>query len=84
MMSWFDLMRQAQGSPDLDTLARQFNLSTEQAQKAMAAVHGVTIIGVKSPGQEFVYAKDETRISANDLLVVSGHSDLLDRFAARP
>lgn len=54
------------------------------AQSKVSERYGVTIIGVKSPGQEFVYAKDETRISANDLLVVSGHSDLLDRFAARP
>lgn len=47
MMSWFDLMRQAQGSPDLDTLARQFNLSTEQAQKAMAAFLPAFAMGMR-------------------------------------
>jgi trk system potassium uptake protein len=31
-----------------------------------------------------VYATPETRIAANDLLIVSGHADLLERFAARP
>lgn len=46
--------------------------------------YGVTVIGVKSPGREFVYAEPTTRISANDLLIVSGHADLLERFAARP
>ena len=46
--------------------------------------YGVTVIGVKPPGEDFEYATDETRISANDILVVSGHSDLLERFAARP
>ena len=46
--------------------------------------YGVTVIGVKAPGEEFQYATDETRISANDLLIVSGHADLLERFAARP
>ena len=46
--------------------------------------YGVTVVGVKSPGLDFVYADRDTRISANDLLVVSGHSDLLERFAARP
>ncbi|GGC09016.1 potassium transporter [Cellulomonas carbonis] len=46
--------------------------------------YGVTVIGVKPPGEEFVYATEETRISANDLLIVSGHADLLERFAARP
>ena len=54
------------------------------AQSKVRERYGVTIIGVKSPGQEFVYAEPDTRISANDLLVVSGHSDLLERFAARP
>jgi len=46
--------------------------------------YGVTVIGVKPPGEDFEYATDQTRISANDVLVVSGHSDLLERFAARP
>jgi trk system potassium uptake protein len=46
--------------------------------------YGVTVVGVKSPGQEFVYAEPDTRISADDLLVVSGHAQLLERFAARP
>ena len=54
------------------------------AQSKVRERYGVTIIGVKSPGQEFVYAEPDTRISSNDLLVVSGHSDLLERFAARP
>ncbi len=46
--------------------------------------YGVRVIGVKPPGLEFVYATPQTRISGNDLLVVSGHAELLDRFAARP
>lgn len=54
------------------------------AQTKVLERYGVTIIGVKSPGQEFVYAEPQTRIAATDLLVVSGHSDLLERFAARP
>jgi trk system potassium uptake protein TrkA len=46
--------------------------------------YGVTVIGVKSPGTEFEYANDHTRISAEDLLIVSGDTTLLDRFASRP
>jgi trk system potassium uptake protein len=46
--------------------------------------YGVTVVGVKPPGEEFVYATEDTRIAANDLLIVSGHADLLERFAARP
>lgn len=46
--------------------------------------YGVTIIGVKAPGVPFEYATDETRIDASDVLIVSGDSTLLERFAARP
>ena len=54
------------------------------AQSKVRSRYGVTVIGVKSPGRDFVYATPDTRISANDLLVVAGHGDLLERFAARP
>jgi len=54
------------------------------AQSKVRTRYGVTVVGVKSPGEEFEYATPETRISANDLLVVFGHADLLERFASRP
>jgi len=54
------------------------------AQSKLQERYGVTVIGVKSPGMEFQYATPETRIAATDLLVVSGHADLLERFAGRP
>lgn len=46
------------------------------------ATHGVTVVGVKSPGRDFTYASPETRVERDDLLIVSGHTDLLERFAA--
>lgn len=57
-----------------------FTIGQSQIRKR----YGVTVLGVKPPGEDFVYATDETRISANDILIVSGHADLLERFAARP
>jgi len=54
------------------------------AQSKIRERYGVTVVGVKSPGVEFVYATPETRISQNDIIIVSGHADLLERFAARP
>jgi trk system potassium uptake protein TrkA len=54
------------------------------AQSKIRERYGITVIGVKSPGVDFVYATPDTRISGNDLLIVSGHADLLERFAARP
>lgn len=46
--------------------------------------YGVTVVGVKSPGEDFTYARADTRVSSRDMLIVSGHVDLLERFAARP
>ncbi len=54
------------------------------AQSNVRQRYGVTVIGVKSPGIDFQYATPETRVSANDLIVCSGHADLLERFAGRP
>ncbi len=46
--------------------------------------YGVHVIGVKSPGVDFEYATSETRVHRDDLLVLTGDSELLDRFAQRP
>lgn len=46
--------------------------------------YGVTVVGVKSPGQDFTYAVPDTMVSSHDLLIVSGHTELIERFAARP
>ena len=54
------------------------------AQSKIRERYGVTVVGVKSPGLDFQYAKPDTRISQNDIIIVSGHADLLERFAARP
>ncbi|MCC9203976.1 potassium channel family protein [Arthrobacter sp. zg-Y769] len=48
------------------------------------AKYGVTVVGVKSPGEDFTYAQPSTKVSSRDTLIVSGHVDLLERFAARP
>ncbi len=46
--------------------------------------YGVTVVGVKSPGQDITYARPETKVSSHDLLIVSGHAQLIEKFAARP
>jgi trk system potassium uptake protein len=43
---------------------------------------GVTVVGVKPIGAEFVYATAETVVSSGDLLVVSGGPGNVERFAA--
>jgi trk system potassium uptake protein TrkA len=42
----------------------------------------VTIVGVKSPGKPFTYATADTTVSDHDLIIVSGASPDIERFAA--
>lgn len=46
--------------------------------------YGVQVIGVMSPGGEFEYGSKSTVIHSDDLLVVGGDGDLVERFAQRP
>lgn len=47
MFNWFDLMRQAQASAGLEVLMRQYQLSADQAQKALAATVPAFALGLQ-------------------------------------
>ena len=47
MLNWFDLIRQAQGNAGFDALSRQFQLSGDQQQKAMAAFMPAFMMGLQ-------------------------------------
>jgi trk system potassium uptake protein len=53
-------------------------------QSQIRSKYGVTVVGVKSPGADFTYAVPETKVTAHDMLIVSGPTDLLERLATRP
>jgi trk system potassium uptake protein TrkA len=57
---------------------RGISLGESQVRKK----YGITVVGVKSPGKEFTYATPETVISNHDLIIASGNTADLDRFAA--
>lgn len=42
----------------------------------------VTVVGVKTPGQPFTHATQDTVVSAHDLIIVSGAAADVERFAA--
>lgn len=52
------------------------------AQTDIRKKFGVTVVGVKAPGNEFTYATAETVISNHDLIIVSGKSGAIERFSA--
>ena len=43
--------------------------------------YGVTVVGVKAPGKDFTYATPDTVVSNHDLIIVSGNSADIERFA---
>jgi trk system potassium uptake protein TrkA len=43
--------------------------------------HGITIVAVKSPDEEFTYATAETELTYNDIIIVSGRTEAVERFA---
>jgi hypothetical protein len=47
MIDWFDVMRRAQGGEAFDNLARQFNVTPEQAYKAALAVVPAFMMGLQ-------------------------------------
>lgn len=46
------------------------------------AKHGITVVGIKRVDQDFVYAVPDTIVLPNDVLVISGTIDDIERFAA--
>jgi trk system potassium uptake protein TrkA len=57
---------------------RGIRLAESQVRKKF----GITVVGVKSPGKDFTYATPETVISNHDLIIVSGNSADIERFAS--
>ena len=53
-------------------------------QTALRSKYGVTVVGVKSPGQDFTYAVPQTKVMQGDTLIVAGKTELLEKLAARP
>jgi trk system potassium uptake protein TrkA len=51
-------------------------------ETALRSKYGVTIVGVKRRGQDFTHAVPETLVQDGDLLIVSGASHLIEKFAA--
>jgi trk system potassium uptake protein len=46
--------------------------------------YGVTVVGVKAPGEDFTHAVPETKVGQHHIMIVSGPSQLIEQLAARP
>ncbi|WP_380169134.1 potassium channel family protein [Jannaschia sp. R86511] len=58
------------------------NFTLDQA--GVRSKYGITVVGVKRPGNDFTYAIPTTKVHPDDVLIVSGHVDQIEAFAARP
>ena len=52
------------------------------AETGVRAKYGVTIVGVKRIGEDFIYARPETMVQPQDELVVSGPTKNVEHFCA--
>ena len=53
------------------------------AEAALRTKYGVTIVGVKRRGEDFVYAQPDTVIRPGEVLIVAGRTDAVQKFAAK-
>lgn len=52
------------------------------AETALRKRYNITVVGTKRPGEDFVYARPETVVRKDDLLIVCGNTVDCERFAA--
>ena len=64
------------------TRAPTFMAGKTLAETDVRKTHKVTIVGVKRPREDFLQALPETVIYMSDLLIVSGPTDAVERFAS--
>lgn len=58
-------------------IIRGITLTASQVRRK----YDITVVGVKTPGKPFTYATGETVVSDHDLIIVSGASSDVERFA---
>lgn len=65
------------------TRAPQDVLNKTLAESALRRVHNVTIVGIKTPGEDFAYGRPDTLVRPGDLLIVAGGTREIEAFAGK-
>ena len=52
------------------------------SESALRSRHGITVVGIKRHRTDFTYARPETLVEKGDILIVSGPTTLVEKFAA--
>jgi trk system potassium uptake protein TrkA len=61
--------------------APELSFNSTLAEAGIREKHGVTVVGLKRANQDFQHATPSTRILPGDLLIVSGPTHLIQKFA---
>ncbi|WP_336207403.1 potassium channel family protein [Nonomuraea sp. LPB2021202275-12-8] len=56
-------------------------VGTPLGESGLRGKYGVTVVAVKKDGEAFTYATAETELSYGDIIIVSGRTDQVERFA---
>ncbi len=59
-------------------------LGVTLAASGVRTKYGVTIVGIKTPGNDFTYATPESTVTAGDLVIVSGVRHRVERLSNEP
>jgi len=52
------------------------------AESNLRRLHGITVVGTKRPGRDFVFARPETVVSREDVLIIAGATKDCEMFSA--
>jgi trk system potassium uptake protein len=64
------------------TTAPQESWAKTLSESALRSKYGVTVVGIKRARADFTYAKPDTIVEPGDILIVSGPTERVERFAA--
>ncbi|HEX6871351.1 MAG TPA: TrkA family potassium uptake protein [Micromonosporaceae bacterium] len=59
-----------------------FAVGRSLAESALRKQFGITVVGVKLPGEDFIHARPETVVQHGAMLIVAGTTDQVQHFAA--
>ncbi|MFI6791688.1 potassium channel family protein [Nonomuraea sp. NPDC050383] len=76
-----DYMQVDEGFALAKTLPPKEYVGVPLGRSSLRRKYGITIVAVKSPGEEFTYATAETELTYNDVIIVSGRTEAVERFA---
>jgi trk system potassium uptake protein TrkA len=76
-----DFLEFDEGFAMVRTSAPAFLIGTPLGETKVRDKHGITVVAVKRPGAEFTYATPQTVLQDGDSVIVSGATEVVERFS---